>query len=173
MVDGVEICATTRAGARRMPMPSVLPTMTARPKPTPRIRLRFEVGKGLRLDGHEKDVDGLADIARRVARAARFELDITARPPIHSRLAIRRVFDLATRQMDDERIGTVRVKRFARADVHARANHAHEIVLEERIEAHALEGRFAGSRPLRGRGGERRLRTARLNDDERAASGRL
>src|SRR3989442_1358609 len=31
---------TGRPGARRMPMLSVLPTMTARPNPTPRIRLR-------------------------------------------------------------------------------------------------------------------------------------
>src|SRR5215510_13277127 len=30
----------TRPGVRRMPMPSVLPTMTARPKPTPRMRMR-------------------------------------------------------------------------------------------------------------------------------------
>ena len=37
----------------------------------------------LRLERDEHDVDAPADVARRVARAARFELDVAALPPIH------------------------------------------------------------------------------------------
>src|SRR5262245_49584460 len=40
MVPGEPSGPATRPGVRRMPMPSVLPTMTARPKPTPSMRMR-------------------------------------------------------------------------------------------------------------------------------------
>src|SRR5215471_118936 len=102
----------TRPGVLRMPMPSVLPTMTARPKPTPRMRIRPRDGEevavwfnirpallGLERDQHH--VDCAANLARGVARSERFEFDIAGLPAIHHRLAVGGVLDLAARQVDD------------------------------------------------------------------------
>src|SRR5262247_4120457 len=135
-----------------MPMPSVLPTMTARPKPKPRIRLRAL------LEGDKEHIDGLADVAGRVARAARFELDVAARPSIDLRCTARGVLDGSAREVNDERVGAVRVKRFARANVHARADDSYLIVLEHRDEAHALERRVTRCRSRRWDRDQRRRR---------------
>src|SRR5437867_9011211 len=110
MMEGLDTCAATRPGARRMPMPSVLPTMTARPNANPRTRLR------LWLEGDEDRIDGLTEVARRVARADRLELDVARLPSVHDRLAVGGVLDLAAREMHDDGVGAVRVKRFARSD---------------------------------------------------------
>src|SRR6185295_15162371 len=99
MIDGVETWPATRPGARRMPMPSVLPTMTARPKPTPRIRRRPRGAAALRLEDNEHHIDRVADVARRMARAARFELDVSGLPSTDHRLAVRGVLDLPAREV--------------------------------------------------------------------------
>ena len=106
-------------------MPSVLPTMTARPKPTPsmrrrprgvarrwrKVRARFPAA-GSRLESDQHHVDRLADVTRRMARPARLELHVAGLPPIHHRLAVRGVLDLAAGQVDDDRVGAVRVNPF-------------------------------------------------------------
>src|SRR5262245_19341622 len=113
-----------------MPMPSVLPTMTARPKPRPSTRRRPLGCVELRLELDSDDVDRFADVARRMTRAARFEFDVAGLPAIHHRLAIRRVLDLAARQMDDDDVGAVRVNALARVDVHVRAKNRRARVIE-------------------------------------------
>src|SRR5262245_5922823 len=139
----------TRPGVRRMPMPIVLPTITARPKPTPRMRIRpldaggrevcasmmLQVRRLARLQRDEDHVDRAADVSRRMARAERLELDVAARPAIHYGLAIRRVLDLAAGEMHHDRVGAVRVEALARTDLHPRADHRDAIVLEHRLEA--------------------------------------
>src|SRR5215813_7490698 len=115
-------CPATRPGVRRMPIPIVLPTITARPKPTPRIRIRprdavgtaavlvsIEDRPSLRLQRDKHDIDGAADVSRRVARAERFELYVAALPPVDDGPAVRRVLDLAARKVDDDGVGAVRV----------------------------------------------------------------
>src|SRR4051794_10980193 len=98
MVVGLDSCPATSPGALRMPIPSVLPTMTARPKPTPRIRMRpCEEGGAavtviarqplVRLQRDEDHVDSRTGVSRRMTRADRFELDITRFPPVDDRLA--------------------------------------------------------------------------------------
>src|SRR6185437_13132723 len=73
-MDGVGSWPATRPGVRRMPTPSVLPTITARPKPRPSTRRRWR--GALRLEGNEHHVDRVTDVARRMAGAARLELDV-------------------------------------------------------------------------------------------------
>src|SRR5437870_1510852 len=101
-------------------MPSVLPTMTARPKPSPSTRRRPPGAEELRLESDKDDVDWLADVTRRVTRAARFEFHIAGLPSVHDRPAVRRVLYLATGEVHDDRIRAVCVKAFARIDLHAR-----------------------------------------------------
>src|SRR3954447_21973576 len=105
IVVELESWPATRPGALRMPIPSVLPTMTASPKPTPRMRMRprdvagaavtvmANVCRLLRLQRDEHDVNGRTDVSRRMARANRFELDIAALPAVHDRLAVSGVLD--------------------------------------------------------------------------------
>src|SRR5512144_2027369 len=98
----------TRPGVRKMPIPSVLPTITARPKPTPRMRIRPRgaddvtlwfsivwIRSLIRVERHEHDVDRTADISGGMARPALFEFDVAVLPAIHHRLAVRRVLDFA------------------------------------------------------------------------------
>src|SRR4051794_31825885 len=133
-----------------MPIPSVLPTMTARPNPTPRMRMSpldaeraavwFSIagyGRLLRLERDEHHVDGAADVARRVAAAERLELGVAAHPAVHDGPALRGVLDRTARQVHDDRVRPVRVQSLARADLHPGADHRHEIVIEDRREAHA------------------------------------
>ena len=87
-----------------MPTPSVLPTMTARPKPSPSTRRRPAGCVGLRVEGNEDHFDRVADIgAEWLDRELEFH--IAGLPPIHDGLAVRRVLDIAARQMDDDRVG--------------------------------------------------------------------
>src|SRR5437762_2424654 len=182
MAERLAIWAATNPGVRRMPIPSVLPTMTARPKLTPRMRRRpglavvtpavwprmFVIGaKSLGLERHQDDVDRLSDVARRVARAARFELDVARLPAIHPRVPVRGVLDGAPRQMDNDRVRRVRVESFAGADVHPCTNRGDGLVLEQRLEAHSHERRSARLRSdLRSRSARREW--LRLDEDERA-----
>src|SRR4029453_6507759 len=78
----------TSPGVRRMPIPSVLPTMTARPKPRPSTRRRPPGAAGLWLEGNKDDVNGTANVSRRVARSASLELDIAGLPAVDDRLAV-------------------------------------------------------------------------------------
>src|SRR5436190_20593807 len=102
-----------------MPMPMVLPTMTARPKPTPRIRIRPDLEGGMAVAAvspewwaidwrvltarcrpfqrDEPDIDGAAEVSRRMARADLFELHVAALPAGAPSLALRRGFHLAPR----------------------------------------------------------------------------
>src|SRR5206468_8969372 len=105
-----------------------------------------------------------------MARAASFELDVTAPPPIDDGLAVRGVFDRAAREVNDDGIGTMGVNALARADLHARTEHRHAIVLEHRPEAHARERRIARFRS--GRRRRRWGRTPRLYDDDCAMQAR-
>src|SRR5712692_1090989 len=98
MAGRLAIWAATNPGVRRMPIPSVLPTMTARPKLMPRMRRRpglavFTwrprcdtvpgcVAPPSRLERDQHDVDCLSHVPRRMARAARFQLDVTRLPVI-------------------------------------------------------------------------------------------
>src|SRR6266540_1495533 len=102
-----------------------------------------------------------------MARTESFELNVTALPPIDDGLTVRGVFDLAARQVNDDGIGTMGVDALARANFHARTEHRYAVVLEQRLEAHAREGRIARFRP-----GWRRRRPGRapgLYDDDGAA----
>src|ERR1041385_8143301 len=103
-------CPATRPGVLRMPIPSVLPTITARPKPRPRTRRRPVVGVELRLEDNKENVDRVTDIASRVARSLRLELDVARLPSVDDRLAVGGVLDLAARQVHDDGIGAVRVE---------------------------------------------------------------
>src|SRR5207248_11029355 len=106
-------------------------------------------------------------VSRGVARAAPLELDVAARPAIHDGPAVGGVFDLAAREMHDDRVGAVRVNAFLRAHLHPRANHRDAIILEDRVEAHAGERRIARTRSRR----RRRLRRAsapRMLDEDAA-----
>src|SRR5581483_4214551 len=132
-------------------MPSVLPMMTASPNPTPRTRRRPAGATEVMalFQRNENHVDGRAGVARRVARPARFEFDVARLPAIRLRLPVRGILDLAPGQMDDDRVGGVRVKALARTDLHSRAHHAHPVVLEEGLETHA--GELPAARLRRGR----------------------
>src|SRR5437660_4427775 len=98
---GVPSWPATRPGVLRMPIPSEAPTMTASPKPTPRMRRSPDRAPLVMSSFHDDqhDVDRLADVASRVARAARLELDIAGLPSIHDRLAVRGVLEFAARQV--------------------------------------------------------------------------
>src|SRR5689334_2374979 len=107
-----------------MPMPSVLPTITARPKPRPSTRRRPPPDRAaLWLESNKDDVDRLVDVAGRVTGAARLELDVARPPSVHDGLAVRRVLDFAARQVHDDRVRGVRVQALARADLHPRTKH--------------------------------------------------
>src|SRR5947207_10644930 len=112
-----------------MPIPMVLPTMTARPKPTPRRRMRPDggvVGNKLcefcelcgfcvtvasdylvRFEGDQHDVDSRAEVPCRVARADLFELHIAALPAVDGGTAVRRLFDLAAGPLNRDGVGAV------------------------------------------------------------------
>src|SRR3981081_2129954 len=120
IAGGVASWPATRPGVRRMPIPSVLPTMTARPNPRPRMRRRLP-GKGyglLRLERDQEDVHRRSEVPRTGTGRAAFALDIHTFPAIPRRRAVRRVFDGAAGQMDDERIRAVRVKALPGIDFH-------------------------------------------------------
>src|SRR5262245_59184054 len=172
-VDGLESWPATRPGVRRMPMPSVLPTMTARPKPRPSTRRRPVPPKlvrvlpsvggppgtvELRLEDDKDGVDRVADVTGGVAGSARLELDVAGLPPVHDRLTVRGVLDLATGQVHDDRVRAVRMNAFARIDLHPRAKNRNACVFELRHETHALERCVARLRPGRRTRGRRRLR---------------
>src|SRR6185436_13857367 len=163
----------TRPGVRRIPMPSVLPTMTASPKPRPSTRrrpvppklVRVIPSEGgppgaveLRLEGAKDDVDRVADVTSGVAGSARLELHVAGLPPVHDRLAVRSVLDLATGQVHDDGVRAVRVNAFARIDLHPRAQDGNAAVFKQRHETHARERRVARLRPGRRTRAGRRLR---------------
>src|SRR5262245_39499599 len=148
-----------------MPMPSVLPTMTARPKPRPSTRrrpvppklVRVLASEGgppgaveLRLEGDKDDVDRVADVTSGVAGSARLELDVAGLPPVDDRPAVRGVLDLATGQVHDDRARALGVNAFARIDFHPRAKNGNACVFEQRHETHARERCVARLRPGRG-----------------------
>src|SRR6266571_8727039 len=164
----------TRPGVRRIPMPSVLPTITARPKPTPRMRSR-PAGRPVvalkirsRLQRHEHHGDGASGVARGVARPSPLELHVPGFPVVHLRGALRGVLDGSAGEMDDDDVPGMRVKALARADLHARAQDRHAIVLEERLDAEARRRLLTGLRALRRRAsGSRGGGALGLDDDER------
>src|SRR3954470_20702937 len=149
-----------------MPMPRVLPTMTARPKPRPSTRRRPAGAAALRLEGDKDDIDRMTDVASRMARAAGLELDVAGLPSIDDGFAVRRVLDLTAGQVHDDRVGAVRVEAFPRADLHARAEHGDAVVLELRHEAHAGERRIARFRSGGRRSGRWRRWRSKLNDHD-------
>src|SRR5262245_23890499 len=137
MPNGLLICPATSPGVRRIPMPSVAPTITARPKPKPRTRRRPRVEARSGLESDKYHVDGTADIARGVAGAKGFEFDVAALPAIDDGLAVGSVFNLSSRQVHDERVRSVGMEAFASIHVHASAEHRDLRVLEQRDEAHS------------------------------------
>ena len=121
----------------------------------------------LRLEGDKDDVDRVTDVARRMARAERFELDVARLPAIHDGLAVRGVLDFAARQVHDDRVRRVRVEAFARTDVHPRPEHRHALFSNSGTKLMPVNGASPGFDPGRRR---RRALRERLDDDDRAAS---